>query len=121
MMLFVKTELVAMHLYSVVTHAASAVKSMAVNVDTVDLAARISMILLVIALGFAFLRLVLGPSLPDRIIALDLVATLLVGLIAVSAIETGDVIFLRVAMVVALFNFIGTIGFCWYLQRGPQR
>jgi len=88
--------------------------------EWVDLTARISLVLLVIALGFAFLRLVLGPSLPDRVVALDLVATLLVGLIAVSSIDTGDVIFLRVAMVVALFNFIGTIGFCWYLQREPR-
>ncbi|MEQ9411765.1 MAG: monovalent cation/H+ antiporter complex subunit F [Fuerstiella sp.] len=87
----------------------------------VNLAAQTSLVALVIALGFAFLRLVLGPSLPDRVVALDLVATLLVGLIAVSAVETGDVIFLRVAMVVALFNFIGTIGFCWYLQRGPHQ
>lgn len=87
----------------------------------VSVTARISMILLVIAVGLALLRLVLGPSFPDRVVALDLVATLLVGLIAVSAIETGDAIFLRVAMVAALFNFIGTIGFCWYLQRGPDR
>ncbi len=87
----------------------------------VNLTAQISLTVLVIALGFAFLRLVLGPSTPDRVVALDLVATLLVGLIAVSAIETGDVIFLRVAMVVALFNFIGTIGFCWYLHRGSHQ
>ena len=86
----------------------------------VDLTAQFSLVVLVIAVGLAFLRLVLGPSLPDRVVALDLVATLLVGLIAVSAVQTGDVIFLRVAMVVALFNFIGTIGFCWYLQRGPH-
>lgn len=120
MMLFLETEPAAMPLCSVVTHLASAAGTMAASVDAVNLTAHISLILLVIALGFAFVRLVLGPSLPDRIIALDLVATLLVGLIAVSAIETGDVIFLRVAMVVALFNFIGTIGFCWYLQRGPE-
>lgn len=86
----------------------------------VSLIARTSLVLLVLALGLAFVRLVLGPTLPDRFVALDLVATLLVGLIAVSAIETNDVIFLRVAMVVALFNFIGTIGFCWYLQRGTR-
>ena len=87
----------------------------------VGITARISMILLVVALGLALLRLALGPSFPDRVVALDLVATLLVGLVAVSAVETGDAIFLRVAMVVALFNFIGTIGFCWYLQRGPDK
>ncbi|QDU44708.1 Na(+)/H(+) antiporter subunit F [Symmachiella dynata] len=86
----------------------------------VNVTAQVSLIVLVIALGFAFLRLVLGPTLPDRVVALDLAATLLVGMIAVSAIETGDVIFLRVAMVAALFSFIGTIGFCWYLQRGPD-
>lgn len=89
--------------------------------DWVNLTAQISLVVLVIALGLAFLRLVLGPSLPDRVVALDLVAMLLVGLIAVSAVETGDVIFLRVAMVVALFSFIGTIGFCWYLQRDSDK
>lgn len=87
----------------------------------VNLTAQVSLAVLVMALGLAFVRLVLGPCLPDRVVALDLVATLLVGLIAVSSIETGDVIFLRVAMVVALFNFIGTIGFCWYLQRGTDK
>jgi len=87
----------------------------------VHLTTQISLVVLVIAIGLAFVRLILGPSIPDRVVALDLVVTLLVGLIAVSSIETGDVIFLRVAMVVALFNFIGTIGFCWYLQRGSQK
>lgn len=87
----------------------------------VNLTAQISLVVLVIALCLAFVRLVLGPSLPDRVVALDLVAMLLVGLIAVSAVETGDVIFLRVAMVVAMFTFIGTIGFCWYLQRGSDK
>lgn len=93
---------------------------LAVSSGWVNQTAQISLVVLVVALGLAFLRLVLGPSMPDRVVALDLVATLLVGLIAVSAVETGDVIFLRVAMVVALFNFIGTIGFCWYLQRGSR-
>ena len=83
--------------------------------------ARAALVVLVIALGIAFLRVVKGPTMPDRVIALDLIATLLVGVIAVSSVETGDVIFLRVAMVVALFNFIGTIGFSWYLQRGQSK
>lgn len=98
-------------------HAATTVIAEAAWVDTT---ARFSMVVLVIAVSLAFLRLVLGPSLPDRVVALDLVATLLVGIVAVSSVETGDAIFLRAAMVVALFNFIGTIGFCWYLQRGTD-
>lgn len=71
---------------------------------------------LVVAVMLAFTRLVLGPSLPDRVIALDLTATLLVGVIAVYAIATDQSIVLRVAMVVALINFIGTIAFAYYLQ-----
>lgn len=87
----------------------------------VSITARAALVILVVALGLAFLRLVRGPSMPDRVVALDLMATLLVGLIAVSAVETGDAIFLRVAMVVALFSFIGTIGFSWYLQQERER
>lgn len=89
--------------------------------QSVALTAQAALVILVVAVGLAFLRLVRGPSMPDRVVALDLIATLLVGVIAVSAIETGDVIFLRVAMVVALFSFIGTIGFSWYLQRERQK
>ncbi|MCA9063006.1 MAG: hypothetical protein KDA96_08105 [Planctomycetaceae bacterium] len=87
----------------------------------VALTTQTALVILVVALGLAFLRLLKGPSMPDRVVALDLIATLLVGVIAVSAIETGDVIFLRVAMVVALFSFIGTIGFSWYLQQERKR
>ncbi|MFG0335878.1 MAG: monovalent cation/H+ antiporter complex subunit F [Maioricimonas sp. JB049] len=83
----------------------------------VPLTAEISLTVLVVAIGLAVFRLIKGPSLPDRVVALDLIATLLVGLIAVSAVETRDLTFLPVAMVVALFNFIGTIGYAWYLQR----
>lgn len=76
---------------------------------------------LVVAVVLAFIRLVFGPSLPDRVVALDLIATLLVGLIAVYAIATGEAILLRVAMVVALVTFIGTIAFAYYLQmRGRE-
>ncbi len=97
------------------------VQPMLATSQWVHLTAQISLVVLVIALGLAFIRVVLGPSLPDRVVALDLVATLLVGMIAVSAIETGEGTFLKVAMVVALFSFIGTIGFCWYLQRGSDQ
>lgn len=76
---------------------------------------------LVIAMFLAFIRLVLGPSLPDRVVALDLIAVLLVGLIAVYAIATREAILLRVAMVVALITFVGTIAFAYYLQlRGQE-
>ncbi|TWU45024.1 Na(+)/H(+) antiporter subunit F [Novipirellula aureliae] len=80
----------------------------------------IAMIALVLGVGLAFLRLIKGPTLHDRVVALDLIATLLVGLTTISSIQTGNEVFLYVAMVVALFSFIGTMGFCWYLQQEQQ-
>ncbi len=67
--------------------------------------------MLSVALFLAFVRLVRGPSLPDRVVALDLIAALTVGFIAVYAIDTGERVFLDVAIVVALITFLGTVAF----------
>lgn len=69
------------------------------------------------ALFLAFARLVRGPSLPDRVVALDLMGTLAVGVIAVQAIQAGQPVSLDVAIVVALIVFLGTAAFAQYLER----
>jgi multicomponent Na+:H+ antiporter subunit F len=73
--------------------------------------------MLSVALFLAFVRLVRGPSLPDRVVALDLIAALTVGFIAVYAIDTGERVFLDVAIVVALITFLGTVAFARYIER----
>ena len=73
--------------------------------------------MLSVALFLAFVRLVHGPSLPDRVVALDLIAALTVGFIAVYAIDTGERVFLDVAIVVALITFLGTVAFAQYIER----
>ncbi len=73
--------------------------------------------LLSIAVVIAFVRLVLGPSLPDRVVALDLMTTLGIGVIAVYAIASHQAIFLDVAIIVAMISFLGTIAFAYYLER----
>ena len=73
--------------------------------------------MLSIALFLTFFRLVRGPSLPDRLVALDLLAAVSVGFIAVYTIETGQHIFLDVAIVVALITFLGTVAFSQYIER----
>ncbi len=65
-------------------------------------------------------RLVRGPSLPDRVVALDMLAVLVVAIIAVDAIATGQFYFLRAGIVLAIISFVGTIAFALYLQRGWQ-
>lgn len=65
----------------------------------------------------AFVRLVRGPTLPDRVVALDLIATLMIGIVAIYTIAIGEPVFLDLALVLALLSFLGTIAFARYIER----
>jgi multicomponent Na+:H+ antiporter subunit F len=69
------------------------------------------------ALFLAFIRLVRGPSLPDRVVALDLIGTVAVGVIAAYDIATEQPVLLDAATVVALVAFLGTVAFARYVER----
>ncbi|GLI36221.1 monovalent cation/H+ antiporter complex subunit F [Desulforhabdus amnigena] len=77
--------------------------------------------LLSLAFVFAFIRMVCGPSLPDRVVALDLMSTVAIGIIGIYAIATGEPVFLDVAIILALVAFLGTIAFSYYLIRISHR
>jgi multicomponent Na+:H+ antiporter subunit F len=70
-----------------------------------------------VALLLAFIRLARGPSLPDRVVALELMTALAMGLIAMYAIVSEQRVFLDVAVVLALITFLGTVAFSRYLER----
>ena len=65
----------------------------------------------------SFLRLVKGPALPDRVVALDLITTLTVAAIVVYAIATDQKALLDATLVVALVAFLATVAFARYLER----
>lgn len=69
------------------------------------------------ALVLAFVRLVRGPSLPDRVVALDLMATLIIAISATYAVATDRPAYLDAAIVLALITFLGTVAFAYYLHR----
>lgn len=73
--------------------------------------------ILLIALFLAFARLVRGPSLPDRVVALDLIAVTTAAFIAVYAIDSGQPVFLDAAIVLGLITFLGTVAFAQYVER----
>jgi multicomponent Na+:H+ antiporter subunit F len=73
--------------------------------------------LLAIAGGLTFIRLAKGPTLPDRVIAIDLIGVLMVCLLVVMAGVTAQQAFLDVAMVVALISFVGTVAYAQYIER----
>ncbi len=72
---------------------------------------------LMLAILLTVARLLRGPSLPDRVMALDLLTTLGVGVIAAYAIATGQAAFLDVAIATALISFLGTVAFAYYIER----
>lgn len=65
----------------------------------------------------AFVRLLRGPSLPDRVVAIDLIGVLSVGLIVVTSAATGVAALLDVAIVIALVSFVGTVAYARYVER----
>ena len=70
------------------------------------------------ALLIAFVRLVKGPTLPDRIVAMDLIGVLVIGLIVVLAATTGVRETLDAAIVIALIGFVATVAYATYVERG---
>ena len=73
-------------------------------------------LLLLAGLG-AFARVVRGPSLADRVIALDLLSVTLVAFAAVYAVRSGEVAFLDVSLALALVAFFTTVVFARYVEQ----
>lgn len=67
---------------------------------------------------FAFLRILLGPSLSDRVVALDALATMGVGALVLVAIATRQPVLLDIALAMALITFLGSIALALSIQKG---
>lgn len=73
--------------------------------------------LLCLGMAFILARLIQGPTLADRVVALDLLAVLGIGCLAAYAILTQQVVFLDIAAILGLLSFLGTVAFAVYLER----
>jgi len=72
---------------------------------------------LVLALLAAVWRLLKGPSLPDRVVALDMITSLLVVFLLVFAMASGVRAYVYVAMALALIGFLATVAFARFIER----
>jgi multicomponent Na+:H+ antiporter subunit F len=77
----------------------------------------ITLSILSVAFGMAFIRLLRGPDIGDRVVAFDVMTTIGIGFIAVYAVATEQSVLLDVASVVALMAFLATIAFAYYLKK----
>ncbi|WP_265515676.1 cation:proton antiporter [Nitratireductor luteus] len=63
----------------------------------------------------AVVRVVLGPSLPDRILGLDMLVSIAIGFIAVIGIRTGYTLYLDIAIALGLVGFLATVAFARFV------
>lgn len=68
----------------------------------------------------SIIRLVRGPTLPDRILALDLITTLALGFIVLVAILTGFHLYLDIAISLGLVGFLSTVALARYVLRRAE-
>ena len=78
----------------------------------------IIMLLLIVAFGASFVRVVIGPSLPDRVVALDMAATIVVAIILTHCVQSGSSFYIPAAISIALLSFVGTVTLALYISRG---
>ena len=82
----------------------------------IDAIGSAALTLLMLTIGLSFIRLYKGPSLPDRVVALDLLTTVGIAITAVYAVITERPVILDVATILALISFLGTIAFAYYID-----
>jgi len=83
-------------------------------------AAELALALLGAAAVLTLVRLARGPSIADRVVALELLGTIAIGMIAAAAVVSGASALLDVALIVALVAFLGTVAFARYIEGGGR-
>lgn len=76
---------------------------------------------LTISMILSLIRLIIGPSLADRIVALEIITFMIIGIVGLYSILTGEDAFLDVAVIISLISFLTTVAFAYYLERRIQR
>jgi multicomponent Na+:H+ antiporter subunit F len=79
-----------------------------------------ALVLVSAALLIAFVRVVKGPTLPDRVVAVDLIGISSVGLVVLGAAVSSQRAFLDAAVVIALLGFLATVAYARYAEKENQ-
>ena len=78
----------------------------------------LSLALFMVAIALLLYRVVVGPSMPDRAIALDTIGVNLISSIAIVSIVLNTKAFLEAILILGILAFIGTIAFSKFIERG---
>ncbi len=75
----------------------------------------VSMFILVVSATLVAYRFIKGPTLADRIAALDLLSAHLIGIIALYAVFSEELLLMDAALILSLIGFLGTMSFAYFL------
>jgi multicomponent Na+:H+ antiporter subunit F len=78
----------------------------------------IALVFMVISIIPCIYRVVKGPTIPDRVVALDSLATVIVVMLGIYSFVQGSVFFMDVALVISIIAFVGTVTIAKYLDKG---
>jgi len=77
-----------------------------------------ALVFFAIAIGMAVIRIILGPSMPDRVLALDVIGVNLIASIAVISVLNNTKVYLEVILILGILSFVGTIAYSKFIERG---
>lgn len=84
-----------------------------------DYCVQVSLALLSISLLLIVIRIVRGPTLPDRVVALDMLVAVGIGFIAAIGVQTDYYLYIDIAIALGLVGFLATVAFARFvLNRG---
>lgn len=78
----------------------------------------LTLVLLIISIVIALIRVVFGPTVPDRVVGLDTINTLVIASMIIFGAASKEVIYIDVAIVYALLSFVSTLFIAKYLEGG---
>ena len=83
-----------------------------------DLLLRLTLFFQTIAIAILVYRLIRGPSVPDRILAMDAIGIQLIAIMAVLSIYLRTSAFFEVILLLGILSFIGTVAMAKFVERG---
>jgi multicomponent Na+:H+ antiporter subunit F len=78
----------------------------------------VCLILVLLSIAGLLYRVFCGPSIPDRLIALDAIGVMLISAIALLSVIFDTGFFMEVILLIAIMSFIGTVSFSKFIEKG---
>lgn len=82
----------------------------------IDTALVVGFVAVILAMVFCLVRLILGPSAPDRIVAGDTLYINAIALLMLVGIRLASDMFFEAALLIAMMGFVGTVAYCKHVS-----